>query len=323
MSNQYKLEKYIRLYKATNEMRYLDKVMYYLKGGNPPLNILIVTHNSRMRCLLKDWLGVNNIPEFLNCAIIKLTITQNLSSIELIYPGSTESTKKHDLVKKQKEQKELEFFFKVNQVSMNENLKKKINFNQVNMNNEMNFYIMRHAEGTHNIVTTLGKLGNTHLLDPHLTSNGIQQAMTAGEKFSKEIKFDYLFASKLHRTRETLVNFMKGTKPVAITTQPFKNTTQLPEIIILPCSHELAYNDMLGSNCDNPIYKFGPTALAYENNSKCEKEKKDNTCTTITLDNITYPINWEHYTQSDCTKTNMITQCIEIIKKLESKKPKK
>jgi hypothetical protein len=32
-SNQYKLEKYLRLYKQTNEMKYLDKVMYYLRGG--------------------------------------------------------------------------------------------------------------------------------------------------------------------------------------------------------------------------------------------------------------------------------------------------
>ena len=32
-SNQYKLEKYLRKYKETNEMKYLDKVMYYLKVG--------------------------------------------------------------------------------------------------------------------------------------------------------------------------------------------------------------------------------------------------------------------------------------------------
>jgi hypothetical protein len=32
-SNQYKLEKYLRKYKETNEMKYLDKVMYYLRGG--------------------------------------------------------------------------------------------------------------------------------------------------------------------------------------------------------------------------------------------------------------------------------------------------
>ena len=28
-SNRYKLDKYLRKYKETNEMRYLDKVMYY------------------------------------------------------------------------------------------------------------------------------------------------------------------------------------------------------------------------------------------------------------------------------------------------------
>jgi hypothetical protein len=34
--NQYKLQKYLRKYKETNKMKYLDKVMYYLKvgGGN-------------------------------------------------------------------------------------------------------------------------------------------------------------------------------------------------------------------------------------------------------------------------------------------------
>jgi hypothetical protein len=41
-NNSYKLEKYLRLYKETNEMKYLDKVMYYLKGGvvcsNKPIN---------------------------------------------------------------------------------------------------------------------------------------------------------------------------------------------------------------------------------------------------------------------------------------------
>jgi hypothetical protein len=42
-SNQYKLEKYLRKYKQTSEMKYLDKVMYYLRGGivcskGPPKN---------------------------------------------------------------------------------------------------------------------------------------------------------------------------------------------------------------------------------------------------------------------------------------------
>jgi hypothetical protein len=31
--NQYKLQKYLRKYKETNKMKYLDKVMYYLKVG--------------------------------------------------------------------------------------------------------------------------------------------------------------------------------------------------------------------------------------------------------------------------------------------------
>ena len=41
-SNQYKLEKYLRKYKETSKMKYLDKVMYYLRGGvvcsNKPTN---------------------------------------------------------------------------------------------------------------------------------------------------------------------------------------------------------------------------------------------------------------------------------------------
>ena len=41
-NNSYKLEKYLQLYKKTNEMKYLDKVMYYLRGGivcsNKPKN---------------------------------------------------------------------------------------------------------------------------------------------------------------------------------------------------------------------------------------------------------------------------------------------
>jgi hypothetical protein len=85
-ANQYKLEKYLRKYKETNKMKYLDKVMYYLKvgggPGDPTDNMCIDVYNTDNVCNKKNCVEYefgednicrgNDIPE--NIAKIKWLI---------------------------------------------------------------------------------------------------------------------------------------------------------------------------------------------------------------------------------------------------------
>ena len=191
------------------------------------------------------------------------------------------------------------------------------------------FYIGRHGQAEHNLKYA------THLkTDTDVTVLGQQQAISAGKNLMKILKdvfkedINYVFASDLIRTRQTIQNILYGMN----TYQNKKQQNFFPkEIIILPCSHELKYNSK--GICDKPPSFLSLKIGTKENDPKCSKttscvdnniENPKSDCNHITLKMFgdkEIPLNWDFYFEKngnkmrnmDCSKTNMIKLAIEYI----------
>jgi hypothetical protein len=194
------------------------------------------------------------------------------------------------------------------------------------------FYIGRHGQAEHNLKYA------THLkTDTDVTQLGKDQAFRAGQNLSSVLKnnnenINYVFASDLIRTRQTIENILKG-----MNMNKNENETYSPrEIIILPCSHELKYNSK--GACDKKPSSFSFKIGTKENDPKCSKTTHclDNNITNpesdcnrikMTIENSQdkiirkIPLNWDFYFEKngnkmrnmDCSKTNMIQLAIEYI----------
>jgi hypothetical protein len=191
------------------------------------------------------------------------------------------------------------------------------------------FYIGRHGQAEHNLKYA------THLkTDTDVTVLGQQQAISAGKNLMKILKdvfkedINYVFASDLIRTRQTIQNILYGMN----TYQNKKQQNFFPkEIIILPCSHELKYNSK--GICDKPPSFLSLKIGTKENDPKCSKttncvdnniDNPKSDCNHITLKMFgdkEIPLNWDFYFEKngnkmrnmDCSKTNMIQLAIEYI----------
>jgi phosphohistidine phosphatase SixA len=130
------------------------------------------------------------------------------------------------------------------------------------------FYLIRHGQGEHNVLKGMSKkwgalaISSTYK-DPSLTNIGVQQAIQIGQKLQvildeQHQKVDYLFASDLKRTRQTLYYIL----------QPMDSDPALrnKQINILPCSEELTYT--ANKNCDSSQW-----ATPNENISLCNPFK--------------------------------------------------
>jgi broad specificity phosphatase PhoE len=332
MDSTYK-EKYL-LYKS----KYIDlrnqfgSALSQNQGPGQTFTSFIVSHNGRMRCLL-DTLGFSSNPmldpskkKFMNCAVVELVVNPTNIIIKLIQSG--------DLAGEDDPKPEKYF----NQFD------EKIINNKIKTNgNTFIFYIIRHGDGEHNKAKRdwygakkLLSSATLSLFDAELTPIGISQALTAGKTFGTTHTSlgmlssykTFLFASDLKRTRQTLYNFLKGSKI---------NSSKLSQVIILPCSHELDYND---KGCD------GHQGLtAQENTMNCKavslcpasKQPESDFCSylppiTKESDSRNLCLEWSHYnkfygkenngSRNDkgssalkCRDTNMIQKAIDIILK--------
>ena len=151
------------------------------------------------------------------------------------------------------------------------------------------FYIGRHGQAEHNLKSA------THLkTDTDVTKLGKDQAFRAGENLTKILKknkenINYVFASDLIRTRQTIENILKG-----MNMNKNENEKYFPsEIIILPCSHELKYNSK--GLCDKKPSSFSLKIGTKENDPKCSKT------THCVENNITNP-------DSDCNRIQIIDE---------------
>ena len=130
------------------------------------------------------------------------------------------------------------------------------------------FYLIRHGQAQHNVLKGMSKTWGSLAVsskykDPSLTNAGVQQAIEIGQKLQVILdeqgqRVDYLFASDLKRTRQTLYYIL----------QPMDSDPALrnKQINILQCSEELNYT--ANKNCDN-----GQWTTPNENISLCNPFK--------------------------------------------------
>ena len=234
-------------------------------------NILVVTHNSRLRNLLRtlDPTRFSKPHRFKNCAILKLTIElkdnpnstvteledPELSyffSLELIHEGElTESPKKG----KTYYDKSMNNVYVSNNIYVSNNMPKPldqkfINITHKNEKKTYNIYLVRHGEGVHNNATKWTKFQaqlksfinmQQPIKDALLTTKGLEQAQKAAMalykhlNYNKNLKIDYVFASRLRRAFTTAAIFINSYHIYNIG----NNILIKDDIIILPCSHEL------------------------------------------------------------------------------------
>ena len=289
-----------------------------IQGGTTiPLNILMVSHNARMRCLLNQILGKDKIPRFQNCAIIKIELKINEpDTIELFYDGELSASEKGKENKKEEDKK---IYFTKEPKKSDPKIQyvefKKISLDlkkilKLDLDNNYTIYIVRHGQALHNTLKGIKYekiLQSNTYLDATLTNEGKEQAIRASEKIA-QIDFNYLFISKLRRTAETgriLIH---------------ERDTLLRDPIVLPCSHELNYTNK--QNCDKANSGIFKGYTPPENKSICENNKLRNNekC------NVGLKINWKHYDnftnrrdkkEVKCRDTNMIREALHIIKTID------
>lgn len=315
-------------------------------GGEPPKSILIVSHNSRIRCFLTHLYTIvtkvpKKVPRLKNTAIIKLEIRPGTDAdikVSLFYEGEVNNVKPGGYFV-QKENG-------ADEVLLPNFPKTALSISPEYMNNSYDIYIVRHGEGTHNvgkeeidqdeIEPTISKDDETACnaetntckpgdvacskpvdikevvdkVDTNLTPTGIQQAERAG-KTLQDIVFYAVFVSDLFRTVQTF----NGLK--------LKQSGLIP--FVLPCSHEIRYNakhcnDAWPANSRCRIIEAIRAKAAPENVSICRiKEKRNHPRCMDPQHNIR---RWGYYDtipDSTCKTSNMIEQSIILTEKILAK----
>ena len=205
-----------------------------------------------------------------------------------------------------------------------------------NINKVFTFYLVRHGQAEHNLYT---KTTIKRKTDTSLTEFGNKGRKKAGIAINSDLKnngkIEYYFASDLIRTRETFSGILNG---ITLGHLSIKQTNNI-DIIVLPCSHELAFTP--DGQCD--IAANMAQLFTSENNMSCTKfnNYQENTdeykkCVMFnseTYDNTKIVINivWSHYSnfydnsyrgntskkiygsKKQCRDTSMIEQAISII----------
>ena len=270
----------------------------YTKGGQSCIGAL---------CKKKK----NIMHRFQNTSIVKFVVTSSTIQISLIYNGEVDEEKPnyvYYVTPGTNDPKANSGRYQIAEFEPVEIPNTK--FKNVAPGNTYVFYLIRHGQAQHNVLKGISKAFSKK--DTSLTENGIRQAKDAGEamlRLGEGQNIQYIFASDLKRTSETLFNFLK-TLNVSLWTQP---------IVILPCSHELAYTK--NSNCD------GVQGIrANENIDTCNpysnSTNDDISCKRINGINK----NWEMYksfyngtrsspgaNKKQCRDTNMILLAIDYI----------
>jgi hypothetical protein len=280
---------------------------------------------------------VGQVASFKNAAIIRLVITKESVKASLVVSG---------IIDAKENKSKYTYFVRPDEMGKSDTAYTEVPFQDYSTPNNFHdvgddtyvFYLVRHGQAEHNVLKGIGKAFSYK--DTSLTSAGKEQATDSGIKLTSEIiknsreyKYpDFLFASDLKRTRQTLLQIMKGMPS-------FKEKLGTKrDIIILPCAHELRYKyDPESATCDAKQGTMGLpwTKTPNENISTCTRD----TCSTPgTIKQITYNNDWNSYYDfysnhtratrpffkscltcpkepagKKCRDTDMITQAIEHI----------
>jgi hypothetical protein len=273
-----------------------------INNNNTNTNIILCgTHNNRLECYFKSINKDYPNKAFNNCVIIKCykDINNNVK-FNMIYEGESTGDDKISICSLTNGCWDI--------VSFN-NYFNNYSYN-INLPNNTEIYLIRHALGVHNKMNVVQKIFNTKK-DSILDIMGIDQAERAGlflkgyiKKFYKNITMSSIsfMASHLIRTQQTIGIIMKMLE--------IKDT-----IYIVPCSHELIFSN----NCDSSILEYIPIA---SNMPNCTNNS--GTCNMLTnFSNIerynTYSINinWDYYMEfyklnKKCKDTNIISEIIKL-----------
>lgn len=229
--------------------------------------IICGTHNNRLVCFLKKFKTKSN--NFKNCAIIKCYKINNIVNFEMIYEGHLKKNGINHWT--------IDMFNK--------------EFNNINIDipNNIEIYLVRHGNGTHNNLNIYEKVFNG-TIDPSLDNVGAIQAIQAGIFLKDYLKNSYnitFTASELIRTQQTIGLIMQ------------QMNRQNENIIIVPCNHELLYN--INGGCNETINKM---IKINSNIPKCKVDNITDDCYILTKYcnelnncniNLKININWNYY----------------------------
>jgi hypothetical protein len=274
-------------------------------------------------CKTEKKLKAPKLARFKNGCILEFKVNKDTIQVNLVYDGEVDE-EKPDYV----------YYVSNNAISdpkVAEGKYKTTLFKPINIPNVVYqnvspgvnyvFYLIRHGQAAHNLlkgfkdkITTQG-FGSTYK-DTSLTSAGVEQAIEVGKKLKTILgqkKIDYLFASDLKRTRQTLYNILTGLSDDSL--------LKHKQINILPCSHEVSYT--ANKNCDANQGYLTPN----ENISLCDPFKNDQFCQNEKGNTAS----WNYYTRfygtgtrkspgkyqpQQCRDTDMIKQAIIYIQGL-------
>jgi hypothetical protein len=217
---------------------------------------------------------VGQVASFKNAAIIRLEITNDTVKASLVVSG---------IIDPKENKAKYTYFVRPDELGTSGAAYKEVAFQDYSTPNIFHhvnddtyvFYLVRHGQAEHNILKGVRKAFSSK--DTSLTPAGIKQAVDSGIKLSKVIKSnpkykypDFLFASDLKRTRQTMLNLIK---PLPSDAEDKRSTDY--KIVVLPCAHELKYKyDPESATCDA---KQGALMLPWaktpnENISTCTRE---------------------------------------------------
>jgi hypothetical protein len=255
-------------------------------NNNININILLCcTHNNRLECYFKNINDEDYTNKaFNNCVIIKCYKIDNKVKFTMIYEGFLNED----------DRKTTWDIASFNNYFNNKSF-------DINLPNNTEIYLIRHALGLHNKMNIFQKIFNFKI-DPDLHTIGLDQAANTGQflkgyisKFYNKTTIKFT-ASHLIRTQQTIGIIMKMFKIIET-------------IYIVPCSHELVYSGY--GKCDEYLIQKIPIP---SNIPRCRNN--EGTCSKLSIYNIN--INWDYYMEfyklnKKCKDTDIISEIIKLV----------
>ncbi len=309
-------------------------ILYYSMDD---INSIIVSHNSRIQCLLGNLRTVKSKVRFQNCCVLKMSVDNNRVTVDLIYSGEiSESDKRSkDKVYYSTTPNNTKYVAFEPIDSQYGSAALKINYTRAlnivtRKTTKYTFYIVRHGQSQHNEGFTLHLTKDTELLlAGKVAARGAMDAIYKDLGADRYIHF--CFTSDLYRTTQTFQYML----------QQILRTTQEGTIypVVLPCASEVA-SEGTGGNCDS-LSIFTKGKGAFENYPSCTtdkiKEKKDVKCKDSEWDFYLRFYDQQVRSQNDnlygmvfgkksnrrqCRTTTMIAMAIEYIEGFNAQKEK-
>ena len=301
------------------------------------VNSIIISHNSRIQCLLGNLRSVKSKIRFQNCCVLKMTVDNNRVTVDLIYSGEISEKDKRDKEKiyysNTPDNVKYVKFEPIDNTYGSHALK--INYTRAlnivtRKTTKYTFYIVRHGQSQHNEGFTLHLTKDTELLlAGKVAARGAMDAIYKDLGVNQYIHF--CFTSDLYRTTQTFQYML----------QQIQRTTQEGNIypVILPCASEVA-SEGIGGNCDSLGF-FTSGKGAFENYPSCTadkiREQKDVKCKDSDWnfylrfydqqvrsqnDNLYGMIFGKKSNRRHCRTTTMIAMAIEYIEGFNAQKEK-